>query len=112
MTSHRSTGHQVDPNKEGPDGQTVFSRAAKEGDITLMKLLLKECKIDVNKVVTDTTTPLIQAVVANQLEAVKLLLAQPKINVGYVSQEGSALFLARALFRDAAIVKALAEHTK
>jgi len=97
----------VDPMREGADGQTVFSRAAKEGDIPLMKLLLKECKIDVNKVSTDTTTALIQAVVANEVESVKLILAQPKINVGHVSQEGSALFLARALHRDAAIVKAL-----
>ena len=72
-----------------------------------MKMLLKESKIDVNKVSTDTTTALIQAVVANEVEAVKLILAQPKINVGHVSQEGSALFLARALHRDAAIVKAL-----
>lgn len=97
----------VDPMKEGADGQTAFSRAAKEGDIPLMKLLLKDSKIDVNKVSTDTTTALIQAVVANEVEAVKLILAQPKINVGHVSQEGSALFLARALHRDAAIVKAL-----
>jgi hypothetical protein len=97
----------MNPMQEGSDGLTVFARAAKEGDVARMRMLINEGSADVNKVLSDTTTALIQAVVANEVEAVKLLLAQPKINVGHLSQEGSALFLARALHRDPAIIKAL-----
>ena len=99
----------IDMSLEGPDAQTVFSRAAKEGDTEVMTLCLTRGlqKPDVNRISSDSTTALIQAAVGNQVKAVKMLLSLPQTDAQVVSREGSAMFLAKSLKRSPEIVKML-----
>ena len=90
------------------DSQTVFSRAAFEGDHELMSLLLKLRKApDINRVQSNRTTALIQAVISNSVSAVALILAQSGVDVNYVSPDGTALTMGIGLKRDLGIVQKL-----
>ena len=101
----------LDPESEGPDGQTVFTRACFEGDLPLVELLLKSdlCG-DVGAPRSSGSTALMAAVVGNSVDVVQHLLKLPAVrkSMNYKSKDGSAMDLARLLKRDAKIVKALA----
>jgi hypothetical protein len=100
----------IDPMHEGADGQTVFSRAAREGDIDLMTCLLTNAPsgIDVNHASSiDKTTALIQAVYKNQVTVVRALASLPKVDKNHSCDEGTALSIAKALKRHPDIVRCL-----
>ena len=90
-------------------GQTIFSRAAKEGDFELVQLLLSEKDVvrDVNRVQSDKTTALIQAVGGNHVSTVEALLKHPMISTSYKSPSGTALQIAEDTNRDPLIIAAL-----
>jgi len=105
----------VDVEQEGPDGQTVFTRALNEGDVDVVELLLERepCVItDINrKLQVDGSTALIQAVIGNHFTAVSLLFSKfPTVDVSIRSENGNALDLAVALGRDSRIIGLLREH--
>jgi hypothetical protein len=93
----------------GEDGQTPLMRAAKEGDMEVLKLLLADSRCNVNAVSEGgpKMSALIMATLGNKVEAVKFLLTQKGIDPSHMSSEGTALFLARSMHRDPNIVKAL-----
>ena len=98
----------LDPCAETEQGQTVFSRAAFEGDYELMSRLLRIRKApDINRVQSDQTTALIQAVFSNSPPTVALILAQPNVNINHVSPQGTALSIGITLQRDLGIVQKL-----
>lgn len=97
---------------EGPDGQTPFSRAARQGEIEVMTALLTTVPgaVDVNHVSSlDKTTALIQAVYLNQTAVVRALASLPNINRSHECDDGTAIAIARTLKRDPEIVAALAK---
>uniref|UniRef100_A0A7S1LY97 Uncharacterized protein n=1 Tax=Neobodo designis TaxID=312471 RepID=A0A7S1LY97_NEODS len=100
----------IDPMAEGSDGQTPFSRAAREGDMDLMTTLISTAPsaININHVSSiDKTTALIQAVMKNRTHVVKALASLPTLDKKHECEEGSALAIAKALKRDPEIIKAL-----
>lgn len=98
----------LDPSAETDQGQTVFSRAAFEGDYELMSRLLRIRKApDINRVQSDQTTALIQAVFSNSPPTVALILAQSGVNINHVSPQGTALSIGITLQRDLGIVQKL-----
>ena len=99
-------GIPIDQTTEGPDNQTVFSRAAHEGDTELMKVLLKSGQIDVNRVQSDSTTALIQAVFSGKVDAVQCL-ADHGVDPSHKSDDGTALAIAESLKRSPEIIKIL-----
>ena len=100
-------GIPVDLDAEGPDCQTVLSRAAHEGDAELVKMLLGVPGANVNRVQSDNTTTLIQAVFSGNVDTVKAVLAHPGVDTTHKSDDGSALALAQGLKRDPSIINML-----
>ena len=98
-----------DPDLQGPDGQTVFSRACGEGDVALLKVLCgcKWVPTNINRLQPDGTTALMQAVVSNKPEVVVLILQQPGVDLNTKGKEGTALDMAIALDRDLTIAAML-----
>lgn len=93
---------------EGPDSQTVFSRAAYEGDAELLQLFVKlGAHPPVNRLQSDGTTALMQAVVSNDPQCVKVLLGLSDIDVSIKGENGTALELAVVLKRNPAIIAML-----
>jgi hypothetical protein len=96
---------------EGPDKQTVFSRACREGDLVTVKHLLHRNRIhDVNLVQSDNTNALQQASARNHPDVVKCLLDAPNIghSVAYVFPgKGTVLDIAKSLKRDPKIISML-----
>ncbi|CUG91976.1 ankyrin repeat protein, putative [Bodo saltans] len=84
--------------KDGGDKQTIFSRAAREGDVELVTLLLNNNLIeDVNRVQPDGTNALQQAAARGHLKVVEVLVRLSNIAPSLAYQypgRGTALDLA------------------
>eukprot|EP00760_Papus_ankaliazontas_P017822 PhM_4_TR17388/c2_g1_i1/m.32971 len=92
---------QLSVEREGPDGDTMFSRVAKDGDVILLDVVLSlRPDVDINRVQGDDTTALIQAVSSRHAEYVKRLLALPGIDVTHKCEAGSALDIAQVMLRE------------
>ena len=100
----------INYESEGADGDSIFTRAANEGDLDVLRLLLEKNKIkNVNAVLSDNCTALIRATFRNHVACVKLLLLQPGIDKSHACSEGTALQLAKTLQRDPQIIAALSK---
>jgi hypothetical protein len=105
----------ISAEREGPDGQTLFTRALYEGDADVVEMLLERqpCVItDINRRMSaDGSTALMQAVLGNHYSIVASLFEKfPDVDVSVRGENGNALDLAIALGRDSRIVALLREH--
>ena len=101
----------VDPELEDQnDNQTMFSRAAQEGDVELLKLLTESkggnYVRDLNRVQRDGTNALVQAVIENQTAAVEILVKRGA-NPNHRTPNGTPVDVAMSLKRDPLIIAQL-----
>lgn len=92
----------MNPETEGGDGLTVFSRAAHEGDVELIERLIAYNAVPpINRVNSDGTTALVHAVYGGNFEVLKAILKIPGIDVNFETPaSGSAYAVAVNLKRD------------
>jgi hypothetical protein len=94
--------------QEFTGSQTVFSRACRDGDIDLIRVMVDLRMLrDINRIHTNKSTALMQAVVGNQVEIVVFLASDPTVDVTVKSPHGTALELATKMRKDPTIIKAL-----
>jgi hypothetical protein len=96
----------LDIESDGNDGRSILIRAAAEGDLEVMTLLLQHCEVqNVNEPKLAGLTVFLAAVIGNNLEVIKLLQGKfPTLDLQVVSENGNAMDLATSLGRDKKIV--------
>ena len=98
----------ADPNHVDSDQLDVFCRAAHDGDVELLELLVKMKQFpNINKVYGDGTTVLIHAVFSNDSKTVEFVLGMPKIDPNIETENGTALAIAIGLNRPKTLVNLL-----
>ena len=98
----------ADPNHVDSDQLDVFCRAAHDGDVELLELLVKMKQFpNINKVYGDGTTVLIHAVFSNDSKTVDFVLGMPKIDPNIETENGTALAIAIGLNRPKTLVNLL-----